>query len=141
MIDQSSIKHFFSKITTICNSVSILLSIWLISHLFIRSIGGPFPQRTMGPFPKKEFYQLGILPDWENLLVPRTEGGNKTFSEMLNDGEKLPELPFAYPPEASAPPVEASAPTAEASSVPPEVSSAGQNAASPEASAASASGN
>jgi len=134
MFDDFSIKHFFPKIAKFCNAVTILLSVWLMMHLFIRSIGGPFPQRTMGPFPKKEYYQLGILPDWENLLVSKTPGGNETYSEMLNNGEKLPELQFNYPPEASAP-------AGNAASAAPGAPTQETNAAAQDSSATSATGN
>lgn len=97
MQEQSPIKKIFPTIRVFCSFITILIMIWLASHLFIRSCGGPFPQRTRGPLAKQEFYELGILPEWERMLMPRDATTNKTYTEMMIEGKNLPPLEYDYP--------------------------------------------
>ncbi|MBN2328119.1 MAG: hypothetical protein JXR73_13285 [Candidatus Omnitrophica bacterium] len=88
-------KHF-EKIKHICGGLSMLLLLWLGCHLFIRSCGGPFPDRTRGPFAPYRYYQLADFPDWENQIKPDPETG-KTRMEILMETGRTPPIHFGTP--------------------------------------------
>ncbi len=99
--------QLFSQLKYLCISVALVILIWMFFHLFFRSIGGPFPYRTRGPFAKKEYYQLSEFPEWENVL--KIEGSNKTTAELLIEGDPnnpVPPVTFGKPGEEGLPKVE-----------------------------------
>ncbi len=94
---EDKIREFFPKLKMICTTIAVFLAVWIFSHLFIRSCGGPFPHRIAGPLAKEEYIEKGRLPEWENMLFPKDGEGDQTHVEMMMEGLKLPELEFEYP--------------------------------------------
>ena len=94
-MDRSSLSQGFHLIKYVCGFVSAVLLVWLSCHLFIRGIGGPFPQRTRGPFANHKYYQLAEFESWEDFLnVP---GQDKTLAEMLIEDQAIPPLTYSKP--------------------------------------------
>ena len=89
-------KRFFFKIQYFCNGLSILLLVWLGCHLFIRSCGGPFPQRTRGPFAEYRYYQLADFPSWENQIEPDPVTGRTRIEDLMEKGF-MPPIQFGDP--------------------------------------------
>ena len=108
MANQSPIHRWFPNIKYICCAASGVLLIWLFCHLFIRSCGGPFPQRTRGPFAKYEFYRLADFPDWENQIQPDPRTG-KTRIETLIEENFMEPVRFGMPPVSTTVPSSATA--------------------------------
>lgn len=75
-----------------CTGLSVVLMIWLFCTLFIRSCGGPFPQRTRGPLANYYYYKLAEFPDWEWVITQ--PGQELTTSEMLIQNMTVPSLQF-----------------------------------------------
>jgi hypothetical protein len=94
-------KHTFSHLPLLVGGLTGFLLVIIASQLFIRSCGGPFPDRTRGPFARYEHYKLGEMPEWENALKMTDQG--KTTSEILLEGQqaKLPRLQFGEPPQSA----------------------------------------
>lgn len=101
MASRSPIHWAFPKFKFVCSAVSAGLLVWLFCHLFIRSCGGPFPQRTRGPFAKYEYYRLADFPDWENQIKPDPKTG-KTRIETLIEQNIMDPVQFGTPPVSSA---------------------------------------
>lgn len=91
--------EYFPKFTMACGIGAALLLIFIFCHLFFRSFGGPFPERTRGPFARYEHYKLGEMPEWENALKMTEQG--KTTTEIFLEGmsSEMPPLQFGQPPE------------------------------------------
>ncbi len=100
MASRSPIHWLFPKFKYVCSAASAVLLIWLFCHLFIRSCGGPFPQRTRGPFAKYEYYRLADFPDWENQIKPDPKTG-KTRIEALIEQNIMDPVQFGTPPASS----------------------------------------
>lgn len=97
-------KHHFSKVKFFCSGLSVLILIWMGCHLFIRSCGGPFPNRTRGPFAEYRYYNLADFPDWENQIKPDPITGKTRVEELIETG-KMPPLKFGKPEIGMATPV------------------------------------
>lgn len=95
-MSSSSFNRHFSRLKFYLTTIAILIWLWVSCVLFIRSCGGPFPERTRGPFADEEYYRLGNLPAWES-MVEEPYDENRTFSEAFQAGETLPVLPFGTP--------------------------------------------
>ncbi len=96
----STIKRYFPTFKYTCSSISVILFIWLFCHLFIRSCGGPFPQRTRGPLARYEHYKLGDFHPWERFIQPDGKTG-LTPTELLIQGKDIPPVEFGkVPPSA-----------------------------------------
>ncbi len=76
------IKHF-AKLKFLCSGLSILFLVWFSCHLFIRSCGGPFPDRTRGPLAKYRYYKLAEFPEWENVISADPKTGNTSIEEFM----------------------------------------------------------
>lgn len=95
MTDPGTFRKIFDSLKYAFGAVGGLLLVWMCLHLFIREVGGPFPQRTRGPLANPEYTKLSEFEPWENFL--RMEGTGKTLSEMLIDGDAIPPLEFTKP--------------------------------------------
>jgi len=83
-------KSHFHKIKYICGGISAILFIWLSCFLFIRSCGGPFPDRTRGPLAKYRYYQLSEFPEWENQILPDPVTGRNRVEDLIEKGTMNP---------------------------------------------------
>ena len=89
-------KYLFPKFMYFCSGVSVLIMIWMSCHLFVRSCGGPFPNRTRGPFAKYRYYKLAEIPEWENQITPDPTTGKTRIEELIENG-LMPPLKFGAP--------------------------------------------
>lgn len=94
----TTIKTYFGYLRYATTCLSALLATWLFFQIFTESCGGPFPQRTRGPFAKPEYYQLSEMPAWENAIP--LPGSDKNRAEILIEGQPIPPLEFQIPPDA-----------------------------------------
>lgn len=107
---EQMLKKTFPALPFYFGCIAVLLLVYIVGHLFFRSIGGPFPYRTRGPLAKQELYQLGEMPVWEN-AIRMTELG-KTTSELLLEGQnsEMPPLQFGEPPQAASTEIQSTTP-------------------------------
>lgn len=92
------LKRYFPKSKFVCGSLSVILFIWLFCQIFIRSFGGPFPQRTRGPLARFDDYKLGNFHPWEILIELDHETG-LTPAELLIQGKDIPPAKFGKVPD------------------------------------------
>ncbi len=79
----SKIIKQFAKFKFLCSGLSILLLVWFTCHLFIRSCGGPFPDRTRGPLAKYRYHRLADFPDWENVISADQNTGQTAIEDFM----------------------------------------------------------
>lgn len=102
------LKRYFPYLKYFAGGFALLVWVWVTSSVTIRSCGGPFPDRTRGPFAKSDYTRLGELPEWENMIA-RTDEEGRNFAERFILGLEIPVLEFGDPPpidEEPAPEVE-----------------------------------
>jgi hypothetical protein len=74
----------FANFKFFCSGLSIILLVWFSCHLFIRSFGGAFPDRTRGPLAPYRYYKLSDFPEWENVINADQTTGQTSIEDFMN---------------------------------------------------------
>ncbi|MGI6454144.1 MAG: hypothetical protein ACOX5R_00790 [bacterium] len=91
--------HYFHQLKYIFTGLSIVIGVGLFLQLFVEECGGPFPYRTRGPLANKAYYELGELPEWEDVIPLPNSPDNR--AELLIQGKAIPPINYVPPPASS----------------------------------------